>query len=456
MADISFSVDPASLPVVSYAHILYGTKDPAITTMTVNGQSGRITFPTSATWRLELILSPGENVLRIQGQDAYANLTATLEVTLELKGFEVDDHSYFNVLDDHGIPIGLDRNRGEKNWEFRTRLISFASAQTGAHIEGLFLALAHELGIKPVDQALGVRVKRDAYNQLPSTTAYFEITPVYVFIDADELFQEREAHLVEPRSRSFELDYRPLAADKVELTDAEGKPIPIRNYEVDLREQKVTFDSTEYNGSWVVARYAYRYSIDYRTLTLAELQTQLEAITVGGAQLLEVEVEDGTLIAYGLMRWGRRLLDDSYTYVPQARVQVTGLDDKDYQESLLNALGTAFDTKLEEFARRSTERSNLGWDNLILDEGLWDEDADTRAIDFLPRLFDAVFGRWYCTDPTDGNTYTLDDYRLYNGYCPNHPTSQLKYRGVDEELVHSGVGAPDDLTPTAEEVTEEL
>jgi hypothetical protein len=453
MPDIGFTVNPASLRVFSYAHVLYGTKDPTIASMAVSGQ-GLVTFPTSTTWRLELILQPGENTLRIQGTDSWSNVTSSIDIVLDLPSFPAEDHSYFNVLDEHAVIVGLDRNRGEKNWEYRSRLLSFAAAQTGAHIEGLFIALAHELGIKPTEQALGVRVKRDAFNKLPSDVAYLEISPVYVYVD--ELFQEREVHLVEPKSRSIILDYLPLAADRVELTDAEDKNISARVYEVNTRERTVIFDTDAYNSSWIVARYPYRHAIDHRALTIGALKTQLEAITVGGAQLLEVDVADESLLAYGLMRWGRRLLDDSYTYIPHARAQVTGLDDKDYQESLLNTFGTAFGTKLEQFARKSAEKSNIGWDNLILDEGIWDDDADNRALDFLPRLFDAVFGRWHCTDPNDAEVYTLRDYRLYNGRCPIHPVSELVYRGVDKELVHSGVGAPDDLTPTAEEVTEEL
>lgn len=456
MADLAFKVDPAALAVQSYVHVLYGTKDPSIVSMTVNDITGRITFPTASLWRLELVLTAGLNTYKLRGKDSVDNWTATTTVELELPSYTADAHSYFNVLDEHSLLVGLARNPGEKGWDFRNRLLSFAQARTGAHIEGLFLAYAHELGIKPTEEALSVKVKRDAYAQLPSETVYFEITPVAVLVDAEELIQDREPHLVEPRDRSVMLDYAPLAADLVRIFDSEGNQVSDLHFSVDVANSKITFDSDDFNRNWVVARYPYRYSIDHRALTLTQLKTQLEAITVGGAQLLDVTVDTGTLTAYGLMRVYRQLLTDEDLHIQHARVQVTGLDNKDWQESLLNSFGTAHGTKLETYARRSAEKSNIGWDNLILDEGIWDEDADNRALDYLPRLWDAVFGRWYCNYPGCTAVYNLLEYRLWNGYCPIHPESALVYRGVAEELIQSGVGAPDDLYAISEEIPEEI
>lgn len=453
MSNLAFAVDPASLVVESYVHVLYGAKDPSIVLMTVNGASGRITFPSSTTWRLELVLGSGETSLALKGRDSVYNWTATTTVTLELPSYTPSAHNYFNVLDEHGLLAQLARNPGEKNWDYRTRLLSFASAQTGSHIEGLFYALAHELGIKPTSAALRVKVKRDSYSQLPSTSVYLEITPVHVVVDAEELMQEREGHLVEPRKRGFQLDYLPTYVDQVMLTDLEGNQLADRRFEVS-EDGWVRLDTDEYNGSWLIARYPYRYRIDHTGLTLSQLETQLESIQVGGAQLLDVAVASGTLAAFGLMRYARRQLDDEYIDIPHARVQVTGLDNKEWQESLLNSFGTAHFTKLERFARRSAEKSNMGWDNLVLDEGIWDDDADNRALDFLPRLYDAVFGRWYCDHP-GCTTYNLLEYRRHGGLCPTHGVG-LMYLGVDEELVHSGVGGTDDLYATSEEVAEEL
>jgi hypothetical protein len=219
----------------------------------------------------------------------------------------------------------------------------------------------------------------------------------------------------------------------------------------------VTFNSDDMNGQCLVVQYNYRSEISYLTMTMDHLKTALEAILVGDRPILSVTVEDGSLPALGLQLKGRGLVSRSASYVvPNARIRIVGLDDMKYQASLLNQFGAAYGTKLERYARITREKSNIGWDNLIMDEGFWDTDIEDRALDFLPRLFDAVMGRWFCTLPTHDAAYNLVDYKRYGGMCPEHPEYPLEYKGVTDDQMRSGPCEAESLFTTVAEAPEEL
>lgn len=454
---LAFSVDSASLVVSSYTHVLSGAKSSDIVSMTLNGASGRITFPSSTTWKAELVLGAGDNLFSIQGQDGAGKLTPVKKITLTLPACESAAHTFFNSLDEHALIVGLRRNPGEKNWEFRLRLIAFAAARTGASIETLHRAAAYEMGLKPVPEALGIKVRRDSNGRTIGTEVYVEITPVYVYVDAVGLTQTREAHRVEPRTRSITLNQTPRWTDEVRVFNAQDDLVSTHRFKVDAFERTITFGDDELNGDWVTVHYPYRYRIDHRGLTMIQLEALLEAVTVGGQQMLDVTVADGTLPTLGLSRQGRTLmLPSEYRYIEHAMCQVTPLDNREWQESLYNTFGAAYGTKLEQYARKAAERSNLGWDNLVLDEGFWDVETENEVLDYLPRLWDPVFGRWRCSQASCTNYYNFDEYRKYNGYCPDHPTQQLVYVGVKQQDIKSGICEEGSLYATMVAVDEEL
>ena len=443
--------------VGGYTHVLTGTKDPSIVAMTVNGISGRITFPTGSTWKLDLILSPGTNTFSIRGRDVVPNWTPEVKVNLALPGADPEAHVYFNTLDQHALIVGIDRNLGEKNWDFRNRLLSYAFARTGANMEGLFHAAAHELGVKAIDQALGARLRRDSYGELRSPEVYCELGPVYFWIDSPDMVKSGETHLVDPRTRSIQLDETPTWISEVRVFDERGNRVQDKRFTVDAFKRTMTFTDDELAGLWISIHYPYRARIDYREMDLDELALAIQGVMVGGEALLEANVATGTgsLAATGLHRIGRTLMTTDWQYWDHARVQVTPLDDRYYQQSMLNRYGAAYDTKLEKFARRARDKSTIGWDNLVLDEGLWEVDVDDRALDFLPRLWDPVFGRWFCPHPADEGYYDLQEYRKYEGRCPTHGF-ELVYVGLPRDQIKSGICEAEALYADVVAVEEEL
>jgi hypothetical protein len=452
-----FTVDSSCLTVQGLGHVLSGAKDTSVVAMTLNGASGIIYFPTPSTWRADVMLLPGTNTFNIRAQSPSTGWTAATKVELELPKFTGEEHWYYGALDKHGLMVGLDRNPGEKNWDYRTRLISFAASRTGAHMEGLFWALAHELGLQPEPQALSLEPRRDGYGEMVGINIYFQVGSTAVYIESDNLIVDRESHLVDPRFRRITLDYEPVHGDAVDIVTSRGVKVSKERYQVSTIDRWVTFLDHDLDYECVFASYAYRRSIEHSTMTMGELKAELEAIRVGDEQLLTVAVADDTTPASWLMIGGREaILWGRVHYTPSVNLRVKPLDDQRWQKSLLNRFGAAYGTKLERFARITREKSSVGWDNLVLDEGFWDVDPDDRSLDFLPRLFDAVFGRWYCTHPSHDATYSLWDYLRYGGKCPIHTHLSLVYKGVPSTAVQSGPGTADSLLAFAEEYPEEL
>jgi len=453
MTEYAFTVEPQALKVSGYSHTLFGAKDHQITDITVNGVSGVVSFPERTLWRFDTILSEGTNTFVLQGIDTATNLTAEETVTLVLPAFLPEVYPYFNVIDDHSVGIGLARNPGEKNWDFRTRLLQYEKAPTSSTLEGLFWASAIELGIKPVVEGMGLRVARDTNGIIGDTNVCAQVGPVYVYVDSDNLIHTWEAHRVEPRSRSIELDDLPRYTHDVEIYDQNDQRVDQHRFSISSKV--VTFVDDDLNGQWTTARYNYRAAIALEGITLTALKTKLEAVQVGGASILEVSVEDGALPAMGLMRCGRGLLNRTWAYLACARCRVAPLDNPTFQASLLNSFGTSIGTKLERYARIARAGSNIGWDNLILDEGLWDSEAEVRALDFLPRLFDAAIGRWFCKHPMCTEVYDLDRAKKFGRHCWCH-CEALEYQGMSRELLTSGVIGQDSLLTSVVETAEEI
>jgi len=445
---VAFAVDPSSYNPESWIHILRGSKDTSIVSMTLNGVSGLVTHPTATMWQVYVILSPGTNSFTLVGTDNVGNTTETVTVDVVLPAYVPQVHASFNDVDKHSLMAGIRRLPGEKNIFLIRRTKDAGTYPTGTHKTGAADAISRALGLTCIRNALAVYVNRDSTGSLLSQTATIEITPSHVLVDADEI-STTEACQVDPQWPGFYLTHGPRNESDVEILTDTNTKIDRSQYAIDPYTRLVRFTSQDYDRSWVWVRYKYRTSFS-RSGNVGSVRDFLNSISVYGQQLFTASAIDANKNESGLYQTAPNTVSSSTnpTYIHWGPVQIYDLHDKRFRDSLLNTYGAAYGTLLQAWAKTISKKSKFGWDGVILDVDMWDPLYKRRDNAVLPHLMDSHRGHWRCADPTDTTRYTYSQYRAYSGMCPNHPNRSLEYVGVQDNQWHSGVGGESDLMIT--------
>jgi len=79
------------------------------------------------------------------------------------------------------------------------------------------------------------------------------------------------------------------------------------------------------------------------------------------------------------------------------------------------------------------------WEDAILDKDRISTLARNQSFSFLPRILDARYGYWVCDDPSHTTRYNFHDQATTSGECPVDRRSFLRYQGVTQNRVRSGV-----------------
>jgi len=443
----SFSVDSSSLKAGTWTHVLRGSKNATVRRIIIDDDADRAYYPTSTTWAIDVVLSPGDNTFSLQAEDAAGNKSEKIPVTVTLgSSVPVPDETMCDITK-HALFQGLSRLPGEKNFYFQRRVTDAPYYPSNTTNDGLVEAISRDLGLDVARYALSVAIARDTYKEPVATRVTLEVTPTDIYVDADELVIYDEQHQVDPATREFTLSYEPRMEEDVRVYTRDGNLVDKDEYRVFLADKKVRFETDEYDRDWVTVTYNYRYKVS-KAGTLSDIKFALEAISVRNTQVLTVAVDDGTRSALGLCNRARLSITTDTIYIKWARIQIYALFDRGFRESLLNTYGGAYGTLLESWAEEITDTAKLSWKGAVLDVDLWDPLHKKRDMGALPHLYDSHRGYWKCSDPSDTTRYTRSDYVGYNGKCPNHPSETLEYVGVDDTEWQSGIGYGSDVLVT--------
>ena len=445
---LAFTIDASSYAPESWTHVIRGTKDTSIVSMTLDGEASLISHPTSITWQVPVVLAPGDNLFDIVGIDNVGNYTETVTIKVVLPAHIPSISSVFCDTDKHALVAGIRRLPGEKNIFLIRRSLDAGYYPSGTHLQGASDAIGRALGLTPTRDALTIHVNRNSYGNLLSPSASLEITASHILVDADEIVRT-EPHHVDPHWPGFYLDYEPRNEVDVEVIASDGTKVDPSQFEVYAYDRHVRFISTDYNHRWVWVRYKYRHSM-LRAGNLGSIEDWLESIQVAGETLFTVVVPDRTKNEAGLCQRALVTVGDSDNpiEIDWNPVQVYNLHDRRFRDSLLNIYGAAYGTLLSAWAKTIAKKSKFGWDGVILDVDMWDPLYKKRDNATLPHLSDPYRCYWVCSDPSDTNRYTRSQYVGYGGKCPNHPSENLRYHGVYANQWQSGVGGADDLLVT--------
>lgn len=443
----AIKIDRVPTEVTSRTLVLTGTNSSTIATIQVSGTPGAVVQPSTTTWRIELRLSPGTNVVRISGLDIAGNVTESLRLEILLQALGQSQYLPRNVFDEFGVFLSLERLPGEKNLHYFNRLLNAGLFPSNTTLDGVIRAAARELSFQ-VQRAFLLQSPRDP-DTLVSRAVDGAITIGQVYLDLEsQRLQTVECHRIEPATQSITLTRRPVDSAELRIFTLEGDEIPVDTWTLDLRAQRVDFHDHALNAVQVHAHFRYVERILLRGRTLGQVLADINAVMGpdGIPLFLATGLLDDTTPAEDLLPTPQPVSIATFGIEFEASpVRIRELLDQDFQEANLNDRGHAVGTKLEVWARRINTQSRIVWDAVFLGESVWEPLGSQPRLGALPHLTDAEKGHWRCLTPTDTTRYTLKDFRANDGICPTDGTP-LEYHGVLPLQFQSGTGTRDDLS----------
>lgn len=466
-SDASFTVAP--LPEVSrtVTTTIAGTKNDYIRAISINNLTGHVRYPSSDTWEADVVLGPGENVFDICGLPTFGRATSIKKVRTILTTGEVGLQHTPNTFDHLGALFGVDRltKLDETNDNYASRIQDVFIHPAESNLQGLHNAISRNLNLSYDDYALVVRPalleswKRsdDLYSNLR-----MEIDTNKIYVSSPDFRVDREHHQVDPQDLSVTLDNSvvilPDLKETVTVFSPVGQEVPYNDFTFDYDGRKVTFkEGYQYQDVWV--SYSRKLSTDIGpSVSLVQLQTGLTGLSYKGHPILDVSLSTGRSgleSTDGLLRneftmqgndrfkhpvngvqYGRPLRWSNLTL---HHIMDTGLWDRYYNEDnhLLN-------TVIESYVDSFKKKSHTTWEQVILDEDIWDPVTEDAYAANLPHMLDAKFGYWTSSNVNEPTRYTTTQ-AFDRGYIAQHDKSLMIYIGVPTERIKSGIGRDKDL-----------
>jgi hypothetical protein len=424
---------------------LTGTNETRIVSLYLGGASGRIVAVTPTSWKAEVKLLSGTNRISIYGIDDAGNTSASVEVTIVLGAVVVDTHQVFNHFSEHGIPRALPQILGEKNHFYRNRLLEVFKRPTDTTVPGIHFGTNRELSTKYYP---GFKIRARSYTDgtLGATNAVAYIDDCVLLIECDEFYSKDELVQVEAGTDRFTLDEYPIFDSDFRLVDLQGQVVPMTSYKVVWRDKTVTMSDTQYRDQRLRVTYRYRWGTSLYSKTLAELDTEVSALTSNGRLMFGCSHREPTWDAQGLFSGYYPIaVTRAFATLWWARVRLHEMHNHWFRQHNLNTHGAAYGTKLEAWAAEANSRTAILWRDTKLDQHYWNIIPESvQTFGTLPHLWNSYRGHWDCADPTHDPRYTMIDFLRYSGVCPDDAT-ELTYVGVEPQQWQNGTGGGDDL-----------
>jgi len=465
VVNLAWTVRDPDSPARSVTTTISGTRESFVRSIEVNGEAGWTTFPTPTTWRAEVPLGRGRNVffLRAFDENGYGSEYRSVEV--EMTAGDLATRTYFNRFDDFGYKMGLKRLPEELNHAYRERIKDVMVHRAGPSYGGICNGIVRELGLTSFDQALLVR---PATNPLSQSVRWGDVsvwmTSRHFYVRRSTFTEIQERTEVEGRS----LQVRPakFASGPSFLVEQEpGVQVTPDKYRVlaDKDGPYIQFYDVAYSGRRVYITYQYATRITFYDKTISELVAELNALTVNGQQVIEVEMSPdvtGTWSARGLQKFPPMLLGSGPYYtvgsvecadfpVRWSPFELAAFTDPEFRERFRNANGSFFGTEYSAWAYGLKSKLKTTWGYIVADASVW----SSRLIRVSGAGgLDLVYDSWRAVWESSAGGYELDPFEAaVRGYLDPRDGSRLRFRGLPWSLFWSGIGYHRDLLSIVDE-----
>ena len=416
-----------------------GTKPKSSSTVEFDGCIVFLEYPSDLSWTADLLLEVGRKQYPYRViTDGVPSSWSSLDI--ELDSYPVEDVQAFNTLDLHGDFYDTDRLKGERNQDYKDRLMDVLVHRGGPHFVGLVNAICRDLNLDYEDHALKITRGQDPTTGDEWKDLFLEVTDSFVRLSSDSFRKTREE--VFPTPGGLYLEPSEWMLNDVLVEDSSLNTIS--NYKLDLHRNRIYLQDEDIQYDTFYVSYSYEKRVNRVGRTVQQVGDDIEAIqTANGYSLVYVDIASGYeskdaagLSILPLTRLQRTHTDAanqdvSYLPIRWSDAFLHQVSDKEYQDNFRLPWGSLYNTQISSYAQALINLSKSTWGTLVADESSWgSEDFPVQGGQYLDTIFDPHMGFWL--NPTTGKIYTT-----WN----KDQDSGAVYSGPTEDSFQSGVGS---------------
>lgn len=447
--DSKFSVTSVSDNPSTPIKTIIGTKS-STSTILINDVASHpgLSYPTATTWKLLYTLTNPVEVIAVKATDLGQATSFTKYIELKIITFEQNEKALWNVFDEHGLLMDIERLPSESNADYASRIKNVMVDRGGATFIGVMNGGVRELGLDKITDGLSIKIALDV-NGIPKTKDLLvDVGSADLKIRTSEMIIE-ETLLVDPVYHTITLSKYPY--DFPEYCELDnGKPIKLTDLAWDsLNEEygtdiKLKISDTETHGKYVTIRYQYYERLLFKQHTtigslisaLAQysyVSASMSSKLSGNEDSIGLFITSGTIDGTGVV---------NVTWSPMYLKRISDRQFREYNKDQ----ETYRRSKFYKYVTALQLDSKVLWGSVETDRDYWDAaDSSDLSFDIIPTLMDPDITEFYTY--ISGSKIKLDGTQTWGRSYVGFSGEEMQNAGLKNYYFQPGVGFKNDLIP---------
>lgn len=446
-----FTVDEVQSDVFSLTKIVVGKK-PIDSVVLINNQTNaEVTYPTQDSWRYVYNLQSDEITLAFKARANSGATSSTKYITLTNKTYSQISNAIWNVIDEHGLLVDLDRLPNESNIDFTNRIKDVFINPGSSNFYGLVNGATRELGLDKISQAVEIKIKNNGFNTTKSISADIEVT-AYSLRIRTETYVKEETLLIDPVYSCVYINDFPKTIESIVLED--GTNLNKNDYKLVISEDespskyKILLDERKNLGQYVIVRYSYYDELMFSTYSnLASLINRLNTmVDPSGSTYLTCKLNkrlSGGEECLGLYKDSIIIPRGSAGYLEWSPIFINRISDRNYREYYTAAGKQYYESEYYKKILGLKNEIKIFWGNVECDRDYWGISSSVKnSLDHIPTVTDPVKHNYIVSV-----TGKLDKDQAWSRNYIGPSGETIQNRGISFSYFQPGVGYKNDLKP---------
>lgn len=455
--DYSWSIDRYDQIVNGISTTVAGTKSPEISNIEINGSTKNTSILSPTRWSAEVPIHNVSEKLLVRAINNKGVRSAYKVLTIKINTSEQKYNQFYNIFDQFGFMLGLERIPEENNINYKRRLLDVYRHRSGTNYLPLLNAVIRELDISFDDQAIVLRPNASFVRDYPSSSLSVSSDTKNLHVMSDLFFVKHEMHHIDSYDWSIKLKKFSIDSDLI-VESPVGNKIPSKGNWYSEKD-KIVFKNKNLLGEPIYVSYGYAETLPKKGKKVKDGLDYLTNISINNTKLFSVitgsTVDTGSNIDY-MQKFSDAAVIDSIGLdnglnevtglaIKWANCNIEDLSNQDFQDSFLNSHNNLFGTTINSYADNLSAIFKMQWGTAVADRSVWQtENNESNGSVSLPTNYDFIYGYWH--QANSGFTTHFSSNQAY-GYAYKNTVngSDLYYVGIESDKIKSGVGYNTDL-----------
>jgi hypothetical protein len=449
-----FSVTELVKQPDSNTYVILGTRDKNTTVLVDDLENNpNIEYVSDFLWKYTTKVVSISRTIKFQAKDTNGALSSFILVNIEDNSSDQSYLPLWNIFDNHGITLDIDRNKEESNYDYSLRMKDYFSNKPGSSFQGIVNGASRELGINKIPEAITLGISK--YNGIPIvSSAIIQVTAYSVKLHTRDMVIS-ETILVDSVYNTISLSKSPYELP-TQVT-VNGKQIPISLIQEDsifndsVIEFKFKIDSDEYAGQLCEITYPYYEEIFFKNhQNLFSLKTEIDKVrTSSGNKIFDAVISSrlsGNESCLGLFIHNVTITPSITTSISWSPIYLKRISDRGFRDYYLTGTDDLKETEYYSFVKEMKDSLKLFWGSVEADRSVWDPaDSSSLSMDSIPTLFDPKLSVYMSL--LNGTDKRIESTNMWARNNVGYSGEFVNNNGLRHYLFQPGVANDLDLAP---------